>query len=578
MARRWIAFALALLLLAPAALAQRPAKGTLYTRIEDGVVRAALEIALDPGWHIYNGPTKADLGHPKAIGSPTEVTLSGEGIAWSPVRFPEPEKIDQGMIELGVWIYGHSGKPVLYAAGRLAPGASGADVKAKIKGLVCEEACIPYREELASSGSGPDALFASFPADLAPPEAAASGGVTAPDPADEDRPEEPAPTPVDPRAGDATSGAAGDPAAEASPVAPTGGEAAGAGAASEPPRVADKSLFLFLLAAIGGGLFALVMPCTYPMIPITISFFTKQAEKRGGTPLALSLVYGAGIVVIFVIVGVVFGSLIKPFAANPIVNLLLGLAFVYFGLVLFGALKLEPPRFLMNVAGTASMRGGFLGVFLMGATLVVTSFTCTAPFVGTLLSFGATEGGSARVALGMAVFGLTMAIPFVLLSLIPGRISAMPRSGEWMNTVKVTFGFVEIAAAFKFFSNSDLVWQWNLLSREFFLLLWAGIFVVAGVYLFGLIRLHGASPEISPARLSIGLAFVLFAIYCLSGATGSAMDPVMTAIIPNYSNRPLVGTGATVTTHTIVVDDYEAARRRASEEGKLLLVNFTGHT
>src|SRR5262249_28560008 len=155
------------------------------------------------------------------------------------------------------------------------------------------------------------------------------------------------------------------------------------------------------------GLFALVMPCTYPMIPITISFFTKQADKRGGNALSLSLAYGAGIVLIFVVVGVLFGALIKPFAANAVVNLVLGLAFVYCRRVLLGALTRGPPRFLMNVAGTASTRGGYLGVFLMGATLVVTSFTCTAPFVGSLLSIGAAGGSAGRVALGMAVFGLT---------------------------------------------------------------------------------------------------------------------------------------------------------------------------
>src|SRR5262249_32922221 len=139
----------------------------------------------------------------------------------------------------------------------------------------------------------------------------------------------------------------------------------------------------------------------------------------------------------------------------------------------------------MNVAGTASMKGGYVGVFLMGATLVVTSFTCTAPFVGSLLSVGATGGSTARVALGMAVFGLAMAGPFVLLSLVPGRLKAIPRSGEWMNTLKTFFGFVELAAALKFISNADRVWEWNVFSREVFLLLWGVTFVAAGLYLLG---------------------------------------------------------------------------------------------
>ena len=706
MIRKFVAFGLGALLLASTPFAQRPAKASLYTRVEAGVVRAALEIALDPGWHIYHGPTQADLGHPKAVGSPTVVTLSGTGIEWSPVRFPEPIKIDQSDLIPGAFILGHEGKVVLYAAGRLADGASGADVGASLKGLVCEVSCIPYREEVASNGSGPDALFASFPADLSPPSAAAAGDPATSAPASTGKAEQsevpkedkveigsadttlytriegrevraaleiviepgwhlyhtaedlghgegepvgkptsvvlhgagvtwqepvfPEPIRIDQSdfngkgayinahegtihvyaKGTLADGAELDPSGKGlwgeiegqtceeicidyeetfvshgrGPESAWSGFDAAFGrpggddeSASGPG--AKKGLLAFLLAAIGGGLFALVMPCTYPMIPITISFFTKQAEKRGGTPLALSLAYGAGIVLIFVIVGLAFGSLIKPFAANPIVNLVLGLAFVYFALVLFGVLHLEPPRFLMNVAGTASMKGGFLGVFLMGATLVITSFTCTAPFVGTLLSIGATGGNAGRVALGMAVFGLTMAVPFVLLSMFPGKLQAMPRSGEWMNTVKVTFGFVELAAALKFISNADLVLQWNWLSRELFLLLWVGIFGTAAIYLFGMIRLEGSRPEISPVRMVIGLVCVLFALYCANGAAGSVMDPVMTAIIPNYSTRPLVGAGGEAQRkHAIVVDDYDAARKRAREEGKLLLVNFTGYT
>jgi len=157
---------------------------------------------------------------------------------------------------------------------------------------------------------------------------------------------------------------------------------------------------------------------------------------------------------------------------------------------------------------------------------------------------GASGGSAGRVALGMTVFGLTMAVPFVLLSLVPGRIKAMPRSGEWMNTVKVTLGFVELAAALKFFSNTDLVWHWGWLSRELFLTFWMGIFGVAALYLFGLIRMQGAQGEISPGRMVTGLLFVLLALYCGNGALGSTLDPVMTAILPNYSTRLGGGAGA----------------------------------
>jgi len=332
------------------------------------------------------------------------------------------------------------------------------------------------------------------------------------------------------------------------------------------------------------------MPCTYPMIPITISFFTKQADARGGKVLPLSLLYGAGIVAIFVGIGVIVGPLIMVFATHWMTNLVIGVAFLFFSLVLFGAINLQPPAFLMQAAGKASMKGGYLGVFLMGATLVITSFTCTAPFVGTLLAAGATVGGESdlwRVALGMGVFGLTMAIPFTILSLVPGRVAAMPQGGEWMNTIKVTLGFVEIAAALKFISNADLVLGWGVLSRELFLLLWAAIFVLCALYLFGKIPIKGHKvEELGPARAIFAMGFLLFGLYCWHGYTGHRMDNIMTALAPAYSSQiggsaagdSGGGNGNHGSSWTMIVDDYDAARQEAIAQNKPLFLNFTGHT
>jgi thiol:disulfide interchange protein DsbD len=237
----------------------------------------------------------------------------------------------------------------------------------------------------------------------------------------------------------------------------------------------------------------------------------------------------------------------------------------------------------MNLAGRARMSGGYLGVFLMGATLVITSFTCTAPFVGSLLSVGASTGAMSRIVLGMGTFGLTMAVPFVVLSLVPGKLSAMPRSGEWMNTLKVTLGFVELAAALKFLSNADLAYQWQALSRELFLILWAGILGIAALYLLGLIRYKGDSGEVGGGRLLSGTAFALLALYCFFGSLGNQLDFVMTAIAPNYSAPRLAGFGGggggeASRGHAIVKDDLDAAVAAALADDKLVLVNFTGHT
>lgn len=341
------------------------------------------------------------------------------------------------------------------------------------------------------------------------------------------------------------------------------------------------SWWSLVLLSIAGGLFALVMPCTYPMIPITFSFFTKQAERRGGSVLSLALMYGAGIVLMFSLIGVAVGigtmvgrdvgGDVIDFASHWLTNLVIGAAFVVFALSLFGFFNLELPAFVTNVAGKASTTGGVAGVFLMGATLVVTSFTCTAPIVGALLA-GVLEGGMVRVVAGMAVFGLTMAAPFVFLALLPSRVKALPKSGQWMNTLKISLGFVEIAAALKFISNVDLALGWQILPRETFLFAWTFVFVVLALFLFGMMGYRSVAVEgVSKTRNGFALVSLAFAFYCLFGATGIGLDPIMTAFEPPYRLRP-------VDEHTIVKDDYEGATSLAAREGKFLLVNFTGFT
>ncbi|MBL9077264.1 MAG: hypothetical protein JNL08_07170 [Planctomycetes bacterium] len=331
------------------------------------------------------------------------------------------------------------------------------------------------------------------------------------------------------------------------------------------------SLWSLILLSIAGGLFALVMPCTYPMIPITFSFFTKQADQRNGKVLSLALTYGIGIVLMFVLIGVLVGGPIIHFAGHWATNLVIGGAFVVFALSLFGFFTLQLPSFVNRAAGKASTTGGLLGVFLMGATLVITSFTCTAPIVGALLA-GVAEGGHARVAFGMAVFGLTMAAPFVFLALLPGRVKALPKSGEWMNTLKVALGFVELAAALKFLSNVDLALGWGVLPREVFLIVWAFVFVVLALFLFGLFGYREVPVAgVGKTRNGFGLASLAFAFYCLFGTMGFALDPVMTAFEPPYRLRP-------VDEHTIVKDDHDGAMALARREKKFVLVNFTGFT
>jgi thiol:disulfide interchange protein DsbD len=502
------------------------ASSTLFAREKDGAVEVAIEVKLVPGFHLYHGPTEQDKGSKDSPGVPTRVEFDASGFELGALVYPKPIEATETVGADKYTVYEHTGTFVLRAKGKRAKSdAKLEDLGATISGLTCDaKGCTPYEEELAYKGTGSDALFAE-----APPPA---------------QPTQPAP-------------------------------------AQPPPKREDFALWAFLLSAVGWGLFTLLMPCTYPMIPITISYFTKQASQHKGSTLPLSLAYGVGIIGTFVLIGVVVGPPIIEFASHWITNLVIGVLFLYFSLTLFGAVNLQPPAFLLNVAGQASSKGGLAGVFLMGATLVVTSFTCTAPFVGTLLSTGASSGGLGRVALGMAVFGATMALPFVALSMLPGKARGIPRAGEWMHTLKVTLGFIEIAAAMKFISNVDLVLEWQWLSRELFLAIWVAVFAAAALYLFGMIRLKDESTtEVSPGRMVAGLVFLVLSLYCGYGALGNRMDRIMTAIIPPYSNSLLIGKAGerAKPSWPIVVDDLEAAIQRAKDEGKLVLVNFTGHT
>lgn len=575
--------ALLALSLAPLAAAQFGGNapvltGKAFARLDGKRVKVAIKLVVPPNAHLWSWEDR--IG---GAGTGLSIKPSGSGIRWNKtIVTPKPE-----IYPTEVWGAGPDpvevlaevfyGEAVFYATGTLEEGdALPNDLKVEVAGQFCTEgeggACYEVEDPMApgqgkpltliSTGAGDDKLFASFP------------GAKAFDP--NAKPDEQPTTPPDGKGGD-----------EPEQPAAKGG--------SKPEQTRDSSLLAFLLAAVGAGLFALVMPCTYPMIPITISFFSKQSEK--GSAVVLSLAYGAGIVLMFASLGVLAGSIagaadnIVNFSTHWITNLVIGVVFVIFAFSLFGCYELRPPAFMMNAANSAQSTGGLLGVFLMGATLVITSFTCTAPFVGALLA-GALTGGMWKCVLGMTVFGLTMAIPFVLLSLLPGKASSMPRAGQWMATIKVSMGFVELAAALKFLSNAELTMNsgqgLGILPYELFLLLWAAIAMALAFYLLGVINLKGESSDgIGPGRLAWGTIFVLLATYFAFGAMGYQVDEITTAIAPPY-NAERLGAAAPAEGgssgghahggHTIVEDDFDKALAVAREKGKKLLVNFTGVT
>lgn len=370
------------------------------------------------------------------------------------------------------------------------------------------------------------------------------------------------------------------------------GETAIAAAPSRLDAARAEGLWGFLLLAVGAGLAALLTPCVFPMIPLTVSYFTKHADDRGEA-LRMASVYGLAIVLIFTGLGALMALLLgaagaQTIAANPWVNLFIALVFIVFALSLLGLFELRLPAGLLNYFNRQSNeRSGYVGVLFMGLTLTLVSFSCTAPFVGGLLA--ATTGGEwAYPILGMLIFSATFALPFVLFALFPKGLQSLPKSGAWMNAVKVVLGFVELAAALKFLSNADLVWGWGLLSRPLAIAVTVVLFFLAGMYLLGKLPLaHEPVPErIGTFRLLAAVAFFGLSLYLLPGLLGAPLGGLDAYLPPRQGSD--VSLLAAVASHASDDgaesgefdwhEDIEAAYAEAERVGKPVFIDFTGYT
>ncbi|MEM6644652.1 MAG: protein-disulfide reductase DsbD domain-containing protein [Bacteroidota bacterium] len=354
---------------------------------------------------------------------------------------------------------------------------------------------------------------------------------------------------------------------------------------------ASSGLWGFLLLAAGAGLAALLTPCVFPMIPLTVSYFTKHAGTRREA-VQMASVYGLAIVATFTGLGILMALLVgaagaQSIAANPWVNLLIGLTFVVFALSLLGLFELRAPTGLMNYVNTqGTTQAGYTGVVFMGLTLTLVSFSCTVPFVGGLLA--ATAAGSwGSPVLGMLVFSSVFAFPFVLFALFPRGLQSLPKSGAWMQAVKVTLGFVELAAAIKFLSNADLVWGTNLISRSLAIALTVVIFAVAGFYLLGKLQLKDdvAVERLGVGRLFGGMGFLGLSVYLLSGLYGAPLGALDAYLPPQFisstSSPAMASTNSTVPSLVgdgWIKDDIERAFIEAEAQSKPLFIDFTGYT
>ncbi|MFT5142115.1 MAG: thiol:disulfide interchange protein [Rhodothermales bacterium] len=352
---------------------------------------------------------------------------------------------------------------------------------------------------------------------------------------------------------------------------------------------ARAGLMGFLLLAIGAGFATLLTPCVFPMIPLTVSYFTKHAGNRSRA-IRMAGAFGGSIVVLFTGLGIAMSVLVgaagaQTIAANPWVNLFIAGVLVAFALSLLGLYELRLPNSLLNYANRQSNeKGGYLGVVFMGLTLTLVSFSCTAPFVGGLLA--AAAGGSWLYPLGgMIAFSSAFALPFVLLAIFPNALASLPKAGGWMNSFKVVLGFIEMAAAIKFFSNADLVWGWGLISRPMAIAVTIVIFMVAGAYLLGKIRLPHDTPveSVGVGRLMASIAFIAVSLYMIPGLLGAPLNK-LDAYLP-----PRQGTDISLLSQAArdqagldddrwFVDDIQGALAEGLQEGRPVLVDFTGYT
>lgn len=350
----------------------------------------------------------------------------------------------------------------------------------------------------------------------------------------------------------------------------------------------DGSIWGFIWLAIGFGAASLLTPCVFPMIPITVSYFTNHSAGDRGKAIKLASIYSAGIIATFTILGMLLAvfvgaSGINLFAANPWINLLITAIFLFFAFNLFGAYEIAVPTSVLtrldNLTRSKEGEGsGIIGALLMGLTFTLTSFTCTSPFVGTLL-VKASEGGWKMPLIGMLAFSTVFALPFFILAVAPQLISRLPRAGGWMNSVKVAMGFLEVAAAMKFISNVDLIWKWGVFTRSAVLAIWVAIAIILSIYLLGKFQLsHDSKPErLGALRLSAAILSLAVAFYLLTGLLGGNLR-WLESFLPPKTQDSFSLSGPASEQNKWIEDNFEAALAKAKADNKNVFIDFTGYT
>lgn len=507
---------------------------------------------IDAGWHLYS------LTQPPGGSLPTSIELlpgaalksAGKPVQPAPLKKPNPIfKITDELYEKGVSF----GIPVT-VTGK----AGKQSAKVKVRYMVCDEKiCLPPKTE-------------TIPLTFTIAEGAA-------------RPEQLTPVSTVPNQefdNTHTVPSAAPPTITSNNAAPVAED----DIAGRIDSAKSNGVFAFLLLALTMGFIALLTPCVFPMIPITVSFFTKQQEKEGGRGLRGPIAFCLGIITTFTGIGLLISALvgasgITSFAANPWLNLAMAAIFVALAFNLFGVFEIVVPPAILDRVQPQTAKGGkpsLLAPILMGLAFSLTSFTCTVPFVGTLLVSTA-QGGGLWPLLGMLAFSAAFASPFFLLALFPQWLSKLPKSGSWLVSVKAFMGFLELAAALKFLSNTDLVLQLGWLTRPVFLSLWSTIFIVAGFYLLRWLRLPKENDTHAPgwARRGLGVATVIGGVLLLTATGGASLGELDSYLPPRDYGAPA---GHKTSGTAWVIDDYPRALALSKAQNKPMLINFTGFT
>lgn len=350
----------------------------------------------------------------------------------------------------------------------------------------------------------------------------------------------------------------------------------------------EKGLFTIFLLGFLGGLIALLTPCVFPMIPLTVSYFTKSAKnKKNG--MFNAILYGSFIFLIYVLLSLPFHLLdsldpeiLNSISTNVALNVIFFVIFMVFAFSFFGYYEITLPQsWSAKMDSKASSIGGFIGIFFMALTLAIVSFSCTGPILGSLLGGSlSSDGGAMQLTVGMGGFGLALALPFALFALFPNWLNSLPKSGGWLNTVKVVLGFIELALAFKFLSNADLVEHWGLLKREIFIGIWILCALGLSLYLFGVIRFPHDGPKkkrIPKGNLLVGIASTAFLLYLIPGLTntGYANLKLLSGFPPPlfYS---LYDKGTSAPLGLEAYKDFEEGLLAAKASGKPIMIDFTG--